>query len=64
MQNRGTVSVAPPFGYELRQRRVNEKDLAELDLSAGASLVLVQNPSPQNNSINSAECFRQVNFRQ
>lgn len=32
-KNRGTVSVAPPFGYELCQRRVNEKDLAELDLS-------------------------------
>ncbi len=31
-KNRGTVSVAPPFGYELCQRRVNEKDLAELDL--------------------------------
>ncbi len=29
------------------------KRFAELDLPAGASLVLVQNPSPQNNSINS-----------
>ncbi|MFO6484048.1 AMP-binding protein [Escherichia coli] len=54
-KNRGTVSVAPPFGYEFWcQRRVNEKDLAELDLPAGASLVLVLSRSPpQNNSINS-----------
>ncbi|WP_217995387.1 fatty acyl-AMP ligase [Shimwellia blattae] len=32
-KNRGTVSVAPPFGYELSLRRSNEKDMAELDLS-------------------------------
>ncbi|WP_233149052.1 fatty acyl-AMP ligase [Shimwellia pseudoproteus] len=32
-KNRGTVSVAPPFGYELCLRRSNDKELAELDLS-------------------------------
>ncbi|TKI04712.1 fatty acyl-AMP ligase [Martelella alba] len=32
-KNRGTVSVAPPFGYDLCLRRSNAKDIAELDLS-------------------------------
>ena len=33
-KNRGTVSVAPPFGYDLSLRRSTEKDMAELDLSS------------------------------
>ncbi|WP_277964016.1 fatty acyl-AMP ligase [Pseudomonas sp. RIT-To-2] len=33
-RNRGTVSVAPPFGYNLCLRRCSDKDLAELDLSS------------------------------
>ncbi|WP_237391329.1 fatty acyl-AMP ligase [Dryocola clanedunensis] len=33
-KNRGTVSVAPPFGYDLCLRRSNAKTLAELDLSS------------------------------
>lgn len=33
-KNRGTVSVAPPFGYDLSIRRSNEQDVAELDLSS------------------------------
>lgn len=52
-KNRGTVSVAPPFGYELCQRRVNEKISLNWIFPAGASLVLVLSRSPQNNSINS-----------
>ncbi len=33
-KNRGTVSVAPPFGYDICLRRSNDKELAELDLSS------------------------------
>lgn len=32
-KNRCTVSVAPPFGYNLCLRRANDKELTELDLS-------------------------------
>jgi fatty-acyl-CoA synthase len=32
-RNRGTVSVAPPFGYDLCVRRCSESDTASLDLS-------------------------------
>jgi len=33
-QNKGTVSVSPPFGYELAARRVREKEVQNFDLSA------------------------------
>lgn len=33
-KNRGTVSVAPPFGYELCLRRSNNKELADINLSS------------------------------
>lgn len=32
-RNRGTVSVAPPFGYDLCVRRCSESEVANLDLS-------------------------------
>jgi fatty-acyl-CoA synthase len=32
-RNRGSVSVAPPFGYDLCARRCSESDIAGLDLS-------------------------------
>jgi fatty-acyl-CoA synthase len=32
-RNRGTVSVAPPFGYDLCVRRCSENEVASLDLS-------------------------------
>ncbi|GAA0468902.1 MULTISPECIES: fatty acyl-AMP ligase [Tatumella] len=32
-KNRGTVTVAPPFGYDLCLRRSSEKELAGMDLS-------------------------------
>lgn len=61
-QNRGTVSVAPPFGYDLCLRRSNEKELAELDLSswriAGVGAELI--PSALLNQFN--EHFNQVQF--
>ena len=31
-QNKGTVSVSPPFGYELASRRVREKEVQNFDL--------------------------------
>ena len=33
-QNKGTVSVSPPFGYELAARRVREKEVQNFDLSS------------------------------
>lgn len=61
-KNRGTVSVAPPFGYELCQRRVNEKDLAELDLSCWRVAGIGAEPISAEQLHQFAECFRQVNF--
>lgn len=61
-KNRGTVSVAPPFGYELCQRRVNEKDLAELDLYCWRVAGIGAEPISAEQLHQFAECFRQVNF--
>ncbi|TBR63766.1 fatty acyl-AMP ligase [Escherichia sp. E2586] len=61
-KNRGTVSVAPPFGYELCQRRVNEKDLAELDLSCWRVAGIGAEPISAEQLHQFAKCFRQVNF--
>lgn len=61
-KNHGTVSVAPPFGYELCQRRVNEKDLAELDLSCWRVAGIGAEPISAEQLHQFAECFRQVNF--
>ncbi|RZN43831.1 fatty acyl-AMP ligase [Escherichia sp. E2593] len=61
-KNRGTVSVAPPFGYELCQRRVNEKDLAELDLSCWRVAGIGAEPISAEQLHQFSECFRQVNF--
>ena len=58
----GTGSVAPPFGYELCQRRVNEKDLAELDLSCWRVAGIGAEPISAEQLHQFAECFRQVNF--
>ena len=33
-QNRGTLSLSPPFGYELAARRVREKEVQNFDLSS------------------------------
>lgn len=61
-KNRCSISVAPPFGYELCLRRSNAKELAEIDLSSwriagvGAELISAE----QLNLF--AQHFSQVNF--
>ncbi len=61
-KNHCTISVAPPFGYELCLRRSNTKELAEIDLTswriAGVGAELIS--AAQLNQF--AEHFRQVNF--
>ncbi|WP_205297377.1 fatty acyl-AMP ligase [Candidatus Pantoea multigeneris] len=61
-KNGGTVSVAPPFGYELCLRRSNEKELAELDLSGWRVAGLGAEPIPPALLQQFGEHFSAVNF--
>lgn len=61
-KNQGTVSVAPPFGYEISLRRSNEKELAELDLSSWRIAGVGAEPIPSGLLERFVEHFAQVNF--
>lgn len=61
-KNRGTVSVAPPFGYVLCLRRSNDKELAELDLSHWRVAGMGAEPIPAELIGQFAEYFGRVNF--
>lgn len=61
-KNRCTVSVAPPFGYDLCLRRINDKDLAELDLSCWRVAGIGAEPIPAEQLIRFGERFRQAKF--
>lgn len=61
-QNRCTVSVAPPFGYDLCLRRVNDRDLAELDLSCWRVAGIGAEPIPAQQLTEFGERFRQAQF--
>ncbi|SER20730.1 fatty-acyl-CoA synthase [Rosenbergiella nectarea] len=61
-KNKGTVSVAPPFGYEICLRRSNEKELAELDLSTWRIAGVGAEPIPSGLLDRFTEHFSQVGF--
>lgn len=61
-KNRGTVSVAPPFGYEICLRRCNSKELAELDLSSWRIAGVGAEPIPAELPNQFIEHFSKVNF--
>lgn len=61
-KNRGTVSVAPPFGYDLSLRRSNEKDIAELDLSCWRVAGVGAEPIPAERLNQFAERFHAAGF--
>ncbi|KEA51614.1 acyl-CoA synthetase [Mangrovibacter sp. MFB070] len=61
-KNHGTVSVAPPFGYDLSLRRASEKELAELDLSSWRVAGVGAEPIPAELLSQFGEHFSQVNF--
>lgn len=61
-RNRGTVSVAPPFGYNLCLRRCSDKDLAELDLSSWRVAGVGAEPVPFEALTQFAERFAATGF--
>lgn len=61
-KNRGTVSVAPPFGYELCIRRSNEKELAEINLSSWRVAGVGAEPIPAELLGQFGEQFNKVHF--
>lgn len=61
-KNRGTVSVAPPFGYDLCLRRSNEKELAGLDLSSWRVAGMGAEPIPAELLNQFSEHFSKINF--
>lgn len=61
-KNRCTVSVAPPFGYNLCLRRVNDKDLAELDLSCWRVAGVGAEPISAEQLNQFGECFSKAHF--
>lgn len=61
-KNHGTVSVAPPFGYDLSLRRASEKELAELDLSSWRVAGVGAEPIPAELLSQFGEHFAQVGF--
>lgn len=61
-KNHGTVSVAPPFGYDLCLRRSNDKELAELDLSCWRVAGMGAEPIPAELLNQFSEHFSKINF--
>ena len=61
-KNRGTVSVAPPFGYDLCLRRSNEKEMAEIDLSSWRVAGMGAEPIPAELLDQFSGHFSRVNF--
>lgn len=61
-KNRGTVTVAPPFGYDLCLRRSNEKELAGLDLSCWRVAGVGAEPIPAELLKQFGEHFSTLNF--
>lgn len=61
-KNRGTVSVAPPFGYDLCLRRSNAKELADLDLSSWRVAGVGAEPIPAELLGQFGEHFSSINF--
>lgn len=61
-RNRGTVSVAPPFGYNLCLRRCSDKDLAELDLRSWRVAGVGAEPVPFEALTQFAERFAATGF--
>lgn len=61
-KNRCTISVAPPFGYNLCLRRVSDKDLAELDLSCWRVAGVGAEPISAEQLNQFGEYFSKANF--
>lgn len=61
-KNRGTVSVAPPFGYEICLRRCSDKEIADLDLSSWRVAGVGAEPISGELLQRFAECFSKINF--
>ncbi|KAB8307415.1 fatty acyl-AMP ligase [Erwinia endophytica] len=61
-KNRATVSVSPPFGYDICLRRSNETELAELDLSSWRIAGVGAEPIPAELLNKFSEHFSQVQF--
>jgi len=61
-KNKGTVSVAPPFGYDLCLRRSSEKELAGLDLSSWRVAGIGAEPIPADLFSQFSDNFRHINF--
>ncbi|HEM8562585.1 TPA: fatty acyl-AMP ligase [Citrobacter farmeri] len=61
-QNRCTVSVAPPFGYDLCLRRINDNELAGLDLSCWRVAGVGAEPISAGQLNQFGECFQRAGF--
>lgn len=61
-KNRGTVSVAPPFGYDLCLRRSNATELADLDLSSWRVAGVGAEPIPAELLSQFGEYFSRIHF--
>ncbi|QUG74688.1 fatty acyl-AMP ligase [Erwinia sp. E602] len=61
-RNAATISVAPPFGYEICLRRCSEKELAELDLSRWRVAGVGAEPVPSDLLTRFYHRFSQVGF--
>ena len=61
-KNRGTVTVAPPFGYDLCLRRSNMKELTGLDLSSLRVAGVGAEPIPAELLRQFGEHFSELNF--
>ncbi|HCR0228644.1 TPA: fatty acyl-AMP ligase [Enterobacter kobei] len=61
-KNRGTVTVAPPFGYDLCLRRSNMKEMAGLDLSSWRVAGVGAEPIPAELLKQFGEHFSELNF--
>ncbi|WP_217265570.1 fatty acyl-AMP ligase [Citrobacter amalonaticus] len=61
-QNRCTVSVAPPFGYDLCLRRINDNELAGLDLSCWRVAGVGAEPISAGQLNQFGDCFKRAGF--
>nr|WP_154066898.1 fatty acyl-AMP ligase [Kosakonia radicincitans] len=61
-KNKGTISVAPPFGYDLCLRRSSEKELAGLDLSSWRVAGIGAEPIPSDLFGQFSDYFHHINF--